>query len=49
VEEGEAVAASVTVWTYTAQQCNNNLDGAKIVALVADLPENVVEESVTTS
>jgi hypothetical protein len=50
VEEGEAVAdASGTVWTYTALQCNDNLDGDKIVVSVADLPGNVVEESVTTS
>jgi hypothetical protein len=48
VEEGDAVAdASGYVWTYTAVQNNDSLDGDKITVSVSDLPGNVVEESVT--
>jgi hypothetical protein len=48
VEEGDAVAdVSGCVWTYTAVQDNDNLDGDKIVISVSDLPGNVVEESIT--
>jgi hypothetical protein len=48
VEEGEAVVdASGYVWTYTAVQNNDNLDGDKILVTVSDLPGNIVEESIT--
>jgi hypothetical protein len=48
IEEGEAIADdSGYVWTYTAIQDNDNLDGCKIVVAVSDLPGNVVEEMVT--
>ena len=50
VEEGDAVAdASGYIWTYTAVQENDNLDGDKIVVSVSDLPGNVVEESIITN
>jgi hypothetical protein len=49
VEEGDAIAdVSGYVWTYTAVQDNDNLNGDKIVVSVSDLPGNVVEESITT-
>ncbi|MDR2384939.1 MAG: hypothetical protein LBD80_04660 [Tannerella sp.] len=45
VEEGQATLdASGYVWTYTAQQNNDNLDGNKIVVSVSDLPGNVTTE-----
>jgi hypothetical protein len=50
VEEGDAVAdASGYVWTYTAMQNNDSLDGDKIMVSVSDLPGNVVEESLTVN
>ncbi|MDR2026182.1 MAG: hypothetical protein LBQ01_01320 [Prevotellaceae bacterium] len=50
VEEGSAVAdASGYVWTYTAVQNNDNLEGDKIVVAVSDLPGNLTEESKTVN
>jgi hypothetical protein len=50
VEEGDAVAdASGYVWTYTAVQNNDSLDGDKIVVAISDLPGNTVEESKTVN
>jgi hypothetical protein len=47
VEEGQAVPdASGNVWTYTAQQNNDDLGGNKIVVSVSDLPGNVTTEEV---
>jgi hypothetical protein len=47
VEEGDAVAdASSYVWTYTATQENESLEGDKITVTISDLPENTVEETV---
>jgi hypothetical protein len=47
VEEGDAVAdASSHVWTYTATQENECLEGDKITVTISDLPENTVEETV---
>jgi hypothetical protein len=47
IEEGYALPdASGYVWTYTAQQNNDNFDGNKIVVSVSDLPGNVTTEEV---
>jgi hypothetical protein len=47
VEEGNAVSdASGHVWTYTATQENDNLEGDKITVSISDLPENSTEETV---
>jgi hypothetical protein len=42
VEEGDALPdVSRQVWTYTATQNNDNLDGDKIVVSASDLPGNI--------
>jgi hypothetical protein len=46
VEEGDAVAdASGHVWTYTATQTNDSLEGDKITVTISDLPDNSVQET----
>jgi hypothetical protein len=45
VEEGKAVQSEEDVWTYTASQNNNNLDGGRIEVNASDWLGNVTEES----
>jgi TonB-dependent SusC/RagA subfamily outer membrane receptor len=48
VEEGAAQPdTSKYLWTYTAAQVNDNLDGDKITVTVQDLPENISQKEQT--
>jgi hypothetical protein len=48
IEEGPAVPDALGyVWTYTAVQNNDDVNGDKIVISVSDLPGNVVEKTET--
>jgi hypothetical protein len=45
VEEGAAQAdVSGHIWTYTATETNDNLEGDKIVVSIHDFPQNVSKE-----
>jgi hypothetical protein len=47
VEEGNAVQSAGNLWTYTATQNNDHLEGDKIVVSASDLPGNVTHEEHT--
>ncbi|MDR1455866.1 MAG: hypothetical protein LBJ01_09470 [Tannerella sp.] len=44
VEAGDAARGAGGLWTYTAVQDNDNLDGDKITVTVSDVPGNVMQE-----
>jgi hypothetical protein len=44
VEEGAAVQSVGNLWTYTATQTNESLEGDKIVISASDLPGNMTEK-----